>query len=132
MRPCPLTAGHCCLLGLAVATAAQRVAGGQGLGAAGGRLSDRDAEGTDAALTGAVLNPLPLGRARRDTVGAGTKLCILCVGDSIALGTLSDTDGGDGNGYRLRLRDDLSGESAVRRWRRLCRPLSDAACKCLS
>lgn len=38
----------------------------------------------------------------------GTELRILCVGDSITVGFLSDQDGGDGNGYRLRLLDDLS------------------------
>jgi hypothetical protein len=38
----------------------------------------------------------------------GTELRILPVGDSITYGFLSDLDGGDGNGYRLRLREDLS------------------------
>lgn len=35
------------------------------------------------------------------------KLRILCLGDSITVGYLSDSDGGDGNGYRLDLRDRL-------------------------
>ncbi|KND92820.1 hypothetical protein TOPH_02696 [Tolypocladium ophioglossoides CBS 100239] len=59
--------------------------------------------------TPGVLNPsdkldLAVGKA----IKQGTELRILCAGDSITLGTLSDTDGGDGNGYRLQLRDDLS------------------------
>ncbi|PNY28211.1 Uncharacterized protein TCAP_01865 [Tolypocladium capitatum] len=59
--------------------------------------------------TPGVLNPsdkldLALGKA----IKQGTELRILCAGDSITLGTLSDTAGGDGNGYRLQLRDDLS------------------------
>lgn len=37
-----------------------------------------------------------------------TELRILPVGDSITYGFLSDQDGGDGNGYRLRLRENLS------------------------
>lgn len=41
-------------------------------------------------------------------VKPGTELRILCVGDSITVGILSDQDGGDGNGYRLQLRADLS------------------------
>jgi hypothetical protein len=40
-------------------------------------------------------------------VKPGTELRILCVGDSITVGYRSDKDGGDGNGYRLRLFDDL-------------------------
>ncbi|KAK2616056.1 hypothetical protein N8I77_002767 [Diaporthe amygdali] len=42
-----------------------------------------------------------------------TELRILCVGDSITVGFLSDQDGGDGNGYRLRLLDDLSQDQIV-------------------
>jgi hypothetical protein len=41
-------------------------------------------------------------------VAGGTDLRILTVGDSITVGYLSNQDGGDGNGYRLKLRDDLS------------------------
>jgi hypothetical protein len=41
-------------------------------------------------------------------VKPGTKLRILGVGDSITAGFLSDRDGGDGNGYRLELKTDLS------------------------
>lgn len=44
-------------------------------------------------------------------VKPGTELRILPVGDSITYGFLSDLDGGDGNGYRLRLREDLSSKS---------------------
>ncbi|KZL63616.1 gdsl-like lipase acylhydrolase [Colletotrichum incanum] len=43
----------------------------------------------------------------------GTSLRILGVGDSITVGFLSDIDGGDGNGYRLKLRDDLSKDRVV-------------------
>lgn len=43
----------------------------------------------------------------------GTELRILCVGDSITVGFLSDQDGGDGNGYRLRLLDDLSRKTSL-------------------
>ncbi|KAK2010708.1 GDSL-like Lipase/Acylhydrolase [Colletotrichum eremochloae] len=43
----------------------------------------------------------------------GTTLRILGVGDSITVGYLSDIDGGDGNGYRLKLRDDLSKDHVV-------------------
>ncbi|KAL6856682.1 carbohydrate esterase family 3 protein [Trichoderma novae-zelandiae] len=43
----------------------------------------------------------------------GTELRILTVGDSITYGFLSDQDGGDGNGYRLRLRQDLSKDKVV-------------------
>ncbi|KAI3392227.1 hypothetical protein diail_5982 [Diaporthe ilicicola] len=46
-------------------------------------------------------------------VKPGTELRILCVGDSITVGFLSDQDGGDGNGYRLRLRDNLSQDQVV-------------------
>lgn len=44
-------------------------------------------------------------------VKPGTELRILPVGDSITVGYLSDQDGGDGNGYRLRLLEDLSGKN---------------------
>ncbi|CAM1510069.1 Fc.00g004040.m01.CDS01 [Cosmosporella sp. VM-42] len=46
-------------------------------------------------------------------VKPGTELRILCVGDSITVGFLSDRDGGDGNGYRLELRKDLSKDKVV-------------------
>lgn len=42
-----------------------------------------------------------------------TELRILPVGDSITYGFLSDQDGGDGNGYRLRLREDLSSKNQL-------------------
>ncbi|TDZ32676.1 hypothetical protein C8035_v011047 [Colletotrichum spinosum] len=41
-------------------------------------------------------------------VKPGVPLRILGVGDSITVGFLSDVDGGDGNGYRLKLRQNLS------------------------
>ncbi|KAF4872145.1 hypothetical protein CGCSCA1_v008698 [Colletotrichum siamense] len=40
----------------------------------------------------------------------GTTLRILGVGDSITVGFLSDLDGGDGNGYRMKLRQNLSND----------------------
>ncbi|ETS03411.1 SGNH hydrolase [Trichoderma reesei RUT C-30] len=43
----------------------------------------------------------------------GTELRILPVGDSITYGFLSDQDGGDGNGYRLQLRQHLSKDRVV-------------------
>lgn len=58
----------------------------------------------------AGLNPLWV---QEDVVGRGvkpgTELRILCAGDSITEGTLS----GDGNGFRLRLRDDLAEDKVV-------------------
>ncbi|KAJ3467994.1 hypothetical protein MRS44_005558 [Fusarium solani] len=48
-------------------------------------------------------------------IKAGTKLRILGVGDSITLGRQKIVDGGSsvGNGYRLRLREDLSKDEVV-------------------
>ncbi|KAI9166832.1 Multidomain esterase [Paramyrothecium foliicola] len=53
-------------------------------------------------------------QARR-IASEGVKLRVLCAGDSITVGFLSDHDGGDGNGYRLQLRDRLeeSGDEVV-------------------
>ena len=48
------------------------------------------------------------GAAVGQEIASGTALRILSVGDSITVGFLSDRDGGDGNGYRLQLRNDLS------------------------
>ncbi|CCF38733.1 carbohydrate esterase family 3 [Colletotrichum higginsianum] len=48
------------------------------------------------------------GVAPGQAVKPGTKLRILGVGDSITVGFLSERDGGDGNGYRLKLQQDLS------------------------
>ncbi|KAL7947929.1 carbohydrate esterase family 3 protein [Trichoderma barbatum] len=42
-----------------------------------------------------------------------TELRILAVGDSITYGFLSDENGGDGNGYRLRLQQYLSKDKVV-------------------
>ncbi|RSL78301.1 hypothetical protein CEP51_008323 [Fusarium floridanum] len=46
-------------------------------------------------------------------VKPGTKLRILGVGDSITLGRQKADGGGDGNGYRLRLKEDLSKDEVV-------------------
>ncbi|KAK2608511.1 hypothetical protein QQS21_002973 [Conoideocrella luteorostrata] len=46
-------------------------------------------------------------------VKPGTELRILGVGESITVGFLSDRNGGDGNGYRLKLRDDLPEDDVV-------------------
>ncbi|KAF7544552.1 hypothetical protein G7046_g9764 [Stylonectria norvegica] len=43
----------------------------------------------------------------------GTKLRVLGVGDSIVAGYLSDMDGGNGDGFRLKLRQDLSKDEVV-------------------
>ncbi|KAI5460565.1 SGNH hydrolase-type esterase domain-containing protein [Mariannaea sp. PMI_226] len=59
---------------------------------------------------------LPLNRTNvrpGTAVKPGTELRILCVGDSITWGSLSDRDGGDGNGYRLQLWEDLSEDEVV-------------------
>ncbi|KAM0426176.1 hypothetical protein ACHAPT_008521 [Fusarium lateritium] len=49
------------------------------------------------------------GKAVKD----GVKLRILAVGDSITAGFASEKNGGDGDGYRRRLKDDLSKNKAV-------------------
>ncbi|KAI5458718.1 SGNH hydrolase-type esterase domain-containing protein [Mariannaea sp. PMI_226] len=46
-------------------------------------------------------------------IKSGTELRILCAGDSITLGRLSDQNGGDGNGYRYQLQQDLSNNDVV-------------------
>lgn len=72
--------------------------------------------GVGAAAAGAVtavLNPTagrPGGGVGRP-LAPGTELRILCAGDSITAGTLSDGNGGDGNGYRRQLQADLLGAS---------------------
>ncbi|KJZ78809.1 hypothetical protein HIM_01582 [Hirsutella minnesotensis 3608] len=65
-----------------------------------------------ASSASAILNPL---QSRNDSVAVkpGTELRFLCIGDSITLGTFSNTDGGDGNGYRLQLQNDLSKDNVV-------------------
>jgi hypothetical protein len=47
------------------------------------------------------------GASQGRPVAGGKDLRILTVGDSVTVGYLSNKDGGDGNGYRLKLRDDL-------------------------
>lgn len=94
-----------CLLGLAAAASPKQVILADNVDR--GQVARADA-------TPGVLNPsekldLVVGKA----IKPGTELRILCAGDSITLGTLSDTGGGDGNGYRLQLRDDLSSEFAA-------------------
>ncbi|KAL6900231.1 carbohydrate esterase family 3 protein [Trichoderma evansii] len=56
-----------------------------------------------------IFKNTPPGKA----IKPGTELRILPVGDSITYGFLSDLEGGDGNGYRLRLREDLSNDIVV-------------------
>ncbi|KAK2749084.1 hypothetical protein CKAH01_06581 [Colletotrichum kahawae] len=57
----------------------------------------------------AALGPLgKAGVAPGKAVKPGTELRILPVGDSITVGFLSERDGGDGNGYRLKLLNNLS------------------------
>ncbi|UPK97767.1 hypothetical protein LCI18_008702 [Fusarium solani-melongenae] len=46
-------------------------------------------------------------------VKPGTKLRILCAGDSITSGLKSEQDGGDGDGYRRQLQKDLSEDEVV-------------------
>ncbi|TLD05009.1 uncharacterized protein PgNI_09260 [Pyricularia grisea] len=53
------------------------------------------------------------GTAPGKEVKPGTELRILCAGDSITVGFLSDQNGGDGNGYRLKLKQDLSRDEVV-------------------
>ncbi|KAH7127368.1 SGNH hydrolase-type esterase domain-containing protein [Dactylonectria macrodidyma] len=53
-----------------------------------------------------------IGVAPGKAVKPGTKLRILCVGDSITAGFLDKT-GHSGNGYRLQLREDLSKDEVV-------------------
>lgn len=47
-------------------------------------------------------------RSSGKAIADGTDLRILTVGDSITAGYLSNLDGGDSNGYRLQLRNNLS------------------------
>ncbi|KAJ6438913.1 Lipase 1 [Purpureocillium lavendulum] len=47
------------------------------------------------------------------SIKPGTELRILGVGDSITVGFLSNRNGGDGNGYRLKLRNDMSNDTVV-------------------
>ncbi|KAM0437559.1 hypothetical protein ACHAPT_001923 [Fusarium lateritium] len=47
------------------------------------------------------------------SVKPGTELRILCAGDSITSGWMSEQDGGDGDGYRRQLQKDLSKDKVV-------------------
>lgn len=47
-----------------------------------------------------------------ETIKHNTTLRILPAGDSLTVGYLSDQDGGNGDGYRRQLAEDLSGSSA--------------------
>lgn len=59
----------------------------------------------------------------------GTKLRILPVGDSITVGFLSATDGGDGNGYRKQMRDDIFSKSySYFRYERTRKQYTDCDC----
>lgn len=59
--------------------------------------------------TGSVLENTNVSPGQ--AVKPGTELRVLCVGDSITVGYRSDTDGGDGNGYRLEFFNDLSSKT---------------------
>ncbi|KAM4066890.1 GDSL-like lipase/Acylhydrolase family protein [Hirsutella rhossiliensis] len=107
MRSCLLTGAASCLLGLTAAAGIQPIVRVQNPGGASGGQWARSINHTS---TGVVLNPLQISRGRGEAIKPGTELRILCAGDSITVGTFSDTDGGDGNGYRLRLRNDLSAD----------------------
>jgi len=100
--PAALTA-LACLVGV---TAAAAVAPKQVVIASSNAKVERNA-------TPSVLTPSKdIDAGTRPAIKAGTELRILCAGDSITLGTLSQTDGGDGDGYRRQLQADLSSESA--------------------
>lgn len=47
------------------------------------------------------------GASAGTTVQGGRRLRILTIGDSITVGFLSNQNGGNGDGYRRRLRDNL-------------------------
>jgi hypothetical protein len=66
-----------------------------------------NAQATLAPPSPLIFKNTPPGKA----IKPGTELRILPFGDSITYGFLSDQDGGDGNGYRLRLRENLSSKS---------------------
>ncbi|TLD18180.1 hypothetical protein PspLS_10484 [Pyricularia sp. CBS 133598] len=59
------------------------------------------------------------GTSPGQAVKPGTDLRILCAGDSITVGFLSDQNGGDGNGYREQLRENLSSKSSYPKQGRL-------------
>ncbi|RDA84962.1 hypothetical protein CP532_1754 [Ophiocordyceps camponoti-leonardi (nom. inval.)] len=100
-----LLAAACCLLRLTAA--------GSGVGLQK-TLNPRLLARSDERL-GSVLIPRQNLTAPGDHLKPGPQLRVLCTGDSITAGTFSELDGGDGNGYRLRLRDNLSaGVSADR------------------
>ncbi|KAJ6440782.1 carbohydrate esterase family 3 [Purpureocillium lavendulum] len=64
--------------------------------------------------TPSVLSPRQnIDPGSQPAIKAGTELRILCAGDSITLGTMSETDGGDGDGYRRQLQADLSKDKVV-------------------
>ncbi|GJN73332.1 hypothetical protein PLICBS_007410 [Purpureocillium lilacinum] len=101
--PAALTA-LACLVGV---TAAAAVAPKQVVIASSNAKVERNA-------TPSVLTPSKdIDAGTRPAIKAGTELRILCAGDSITLGTLSQTDGGDGNGYRRQLQADLSKDNVV-------------------
>lgn len=65
------------------------------IGTVGGNFSHYDVLNYTSAEPGRPVKP-------------GTKLRILCAGDSITSGWKSEQDGGDGDGYRRRLQKSLS------------------------
>ncbi|KAF4587636.1 carbohydrate esterase family 3 protein [Ophiocordyceps camponoti-floridani] len=94
----------CCLLGLAAATVERD------LMVQARRLVVRADNYSSPVLNPRQTLPTPSNRLANRP---GPQLRILCAGDSITAGTFSDLDGGDGNGYRLRLRDDLSADRVI-------------------
>ncbi|PHH73562.1 hypothetical protein CDD80_3726 [Ophiocordyceps camponoti-rufipedis] len=101
-----LPASVCCLLGLAAAAATVK----PDIAIQARRLVVRADNSSNPVLNPRPTLPTPSNRLANRP---GPQLRILCAGDSITAGSFSDLDGGDGNGYRLRLRDDLSGESSM-------------------
>ncbi|KAH8894324.1 integrin alpha N-terminal domain-containing protein [Thozetella sp. PMI_491] len=80
-------------------------------GGAGGTTRAAVAIQERADTSGTILQYL--GRSAGRAVKPGTELRILCVGDSITVGFASEQNGGDANGYRLELRNNLSQDKVV-------------------
>lgn len=79
------------------------------LTASGAAFPRDESHTTTTNATAHVLQYHHMGRGHK--IKPGTELRILPVGDSITVGFHSNLDGGDGNGYRLKLKENLSGTS---------------------